>query len=392
MMVRFLKWIGFDRSPPASLRRDQPIPDSGRRLAIEPMEDRLLLSATFSDTVSEGGTIALEIDYCPAGSPASLASPAYSSFRINATCVFDDAGDSGRWTPSTADDSQGRSLEQFSPTVTDSFESLAEEPPSAGPTGPEYIDLAEEDLAPQPPEQGMVDLTQVAYNKVFAEIGAVARTSQHGGRLTMLPGEESGTTDLFPDGQVAGRNLPGDDVKSLSGSRGRLAAFDLAMQPENIFRWRAGAEDANLSLPGSENSRSSAGVGDARPDRAALDAFSSLQQNSVEPPVPAGDAASHPAPFAGRPASPEILAGTSQSPHHQTPAQQDVAHLAPASRDDAHIDDAVIASAVSLDRSREKTATHLAMVVGIGQALMHRRAQSADTPEQEQLPPRRLEP
>ena len=353
---------------------------------MERIEDRLLLSVAGGSSVSEGGTVALDGGLLATG---GWTSPASSYVTFSGAGEFNGGGyrrDDGVY---GASGKAASPFEMHPQAEIGSSDGMLFEPATAGPTGPKNIDLVQEDLAPLPPEQGMVDLARVAYDEVFAEIGAVASTSEMNGVITLTPGGESDATNLLPNRQIAGRDLPGDSVKSLSGSRGRLAAFGLAMQQQITFDWRDGLDDANRRVPDSGAPEATAGAGAARLNRAALDAFSGLQPDPMKYPVGPGDAIADPAPV-GRPAvSSPVLAGTFPALRPATPAQPAAARLAPAPQDETPAGNVVTASAVSLDRSREETATHLAFVLGIGQVMLRQRTQSADSPEHEQLPPRK---
>lgn len=380
-----LAWLGFGWSTGLASRRTRPAADSGRRLLVEPMEGRLLLSA-YSPTVSEGGTVVLDWPNSSAGGHATITYSSSGAVDIGSV----DGSFSG--VAVDAADSPGRpqvaSGDSLSIDGGDTRENPSDESESTGLAGPKNIDLAREDLAPPPRQGGMVDLAQAAYDTVFAEIGAAVNVSQEAGIATLEPSAGADSGDLFPSAEAAGHQRPEGVVKSITGSRGRLAAFDLAMRQESAFHWRTVAEeDADLNVSGEAVPGDPATAGAVPIDRPAVEASSGLQRapasRSILPddmdsratPAPVA-AAAHDSPAAG-------------SPGPAASEADAAAQVSPALQNTTPGTGAVSASAVSLDHSRQKNATHLALVLGIGQTILHRRTHLAEEVEHEQPPPRR---
>ncbi len=387
MIDEFLKWLGFDRSPSSPLRGHRPARDCGRRLLVEPMEDRLLLSVTYMETVSEGGTVALPSMRLSGGLQSSVTFPGFDSSDFGTVDGFSStavvqglpSGD----LPTSSDSLFTEENDSFS------VESLPGERASAELAGPKNIELTPDVFNFRPSERGMVSVS-VRHDVVFEMVGAGVATSEKDGLLNLQPSPENDSSDLFPTDQVAGRDRPGDALKSLSGSRGRLAAFDLAMQQETSFHWRAVAEeDANLNAPAIAAPSSPARTGSAPTQHAPLDSFSSLHRAPTETPAQTGEAASPATSLDRRPASSRPSFASLHSPRQKTPESQSVAYFTSVWQDKTRAGDAVAQAAVHFGHSSEKTATHLVLAIGAAHAITYLREQPTDNPEHVQLPPRR---
>ncbi len=373
MIGRFLEWIGLGPLRPRRPGGVRPPDGSQRRLAIEPIEDRLLLSATGADTVSDGGTVVLDSFY----------------FAVNSSCdtLQIDGSLSGRL---VAVDDRVKPAEGSSTGFVDVQGTLDQVREPFGPThSPEMYDdqaaptpeeVTPDDLAPTPPDSGMVDVTHAARDQVFAQIGV----GPHEPDSHDLPAVELAADDPLAASAAAVAGLSHEPLESLTGSRGRLAAFDLAMQQETDWRTNMGSDTASDSptFPTTE-------AKSPRHAPVAPAAFSNLAPDFGGYPIQPNDGLLHPV-------SASKSTRTTQDSHITLalPNGADPPELAPVNRSPGSpvdSDGAADASlpAVYLDQRREKPMAHLVMAIGVGQALMGRRPQFTDDPEHEQLPPRK---
>lgn len=332
----------------------------------------MLLSAASAVTVSDGGTVALDNGYLCDGRLES----------VNSVVVT--AGSRGSW-----DDHAILSAADVCGVTQGAFADAGQRVPlgignlQAAPSPEE---LTQDDLAPTPPDRGMVDIAMVARQQVFAEIGS---ESQKPDLLDLSPGLELAADHLSTVASTAAVGLSHRGPNSLVGTRGRLAAFDLAMQQETPD-WQANLEGPGLEGPadnllvpvdGLRSTRSAPVVTPA--------AFSSLRRDSAIVPSSASDAVFR---LLSSDESSELSPGyratlaRSEGTH---PLERALAEHATGTQVEPDGEDAMGVHAVYLDQRREKPVAHLAIAVGLGQAVMGNPRQSADESEQEQLPPRR---
>ncbi|MHB8897551.1 MAG: hypothetical protein ACYC6Y_02255, partial [Thermoguttaceae bacterium] len=220
-----------------------------RRLTIERIEDRLLLSAAApaADVVSEGGTVLLgsfEAQRWTVTSSVYLS--AEGSLYVDS---FGSASEQGsadavptrinRQAQSSQPDDQTSLTTDTAPARREQDLQLNAVPelPAAPLSGPASVELTDEDFG-SPPSSRTVDVARVARDRVLAEIdihqsvptvaGAVAVWSDDSNSHSPFARTKAGGDAVTRD-QAA---LPQDrwiSRASLDGSRGRLVAFDLAM-------------------------------------------------------------------------------------------------------------------------------------------------------------------
>lgn len=385
MIDGILKWFGFDRPLISPLHGRRPARDGGRRLLVEPMEDRLLLSVTSMETVSDGGTVALPM-MRNAGSQSSAAFLGFDSIDFLAADGSSLTA-AGQVLPSGV---QPTSPDSRSAAENDSFsvESQPGERASTELAGPKNIELTPDVFNFRPSERGMVSVS-VPHDVVFEMVGARVATSEKDGILTLQPSPENESSDLLPTEQVAGRDRPEDALKSLSGSRGRLAAFDLAMQQETSFHWRANDENPKRNEPVSAAPHAPAQTEATPTHRAAMNTFSSLLRTPAEAPAQPGEAVSPATSLDRGPVASGHSSASLHASRPETAESQSVAYFTSVGQDKTHADDAVAQAAVSLGHSSEKTATHLVLALSAAHAITYLREQPTEHPEHVQLPPRR---
>lgn len=206
-----------------------------RRLAIEAVEDRLLLSATAGASACEGGTVLF-------GSLApGLASGSSRVVELDGrlVIVYNSAGClvvSGEFHESAA-------VSACEPAGSDDLAERAEPRASAsvgkrearfGPARPELVPFALGDFDAGPAEGGMVDVARTASEKVYADAGRLAGTPAMRA-APRRPATEGIVADRLPEsatGQLVPRRLETGISQEIHGSRGSLEAFDLALRQE----------------------------------------------------------------------------------------------------------------------------------------------------------------
>ena len=403
MMARLLQWIGIDRSGAVRSSSDH-LRDTQRRLVVEPIEDRLLLSVTGSESVADGGTVSfsygLDCDWlnCQgAYSGLQVGSNARPSVEvleakvepchvsgINNFLSFpatrDVDGDRGEQVLNSAGN-EAIGFSAFLGTNADTAKGLL----TNELTKPKSEELDPGELSPPETGEATINVAYMAHRKVFAEIGSSGR---------MLEGND--WTDLSVEVQLALGGSPesGSDTasgssykaSSLAGSQGRLAAFDLAMR-ESVFAWSASLDgarpdDLEEELPATRGDRDSAASDSPQHptvSRVRYDAAAVSSELIAD--------ARHAALTGMLASSAELrssicLAAVDESAE---PARSDRAAGAQPADSEAVVD----ARAVYLDERREKPVAHLAAAVGIGHVLLAYRRQSAQEASYKQLPPRK---
>ena len=182
MIDGFLKWFGFDRSPISPLRGHRPARDCGRRLLVEPMEDRLLLSVTYMETVSEGGTVALPSMRWSGGSQSSVT---FLGSDLIDFLTVDGFSSTAVVQGLPSGDLQTSSDSLFA-EENDSFsvESLPGERASTELAGPKNIELTPDVSKLRLSERGTVSVS-VPHDVVFEMVGTRVATSEKDGLLNL---------------------------------------------------------------------------------------------------------------------------------------------------------------------------------------------------------------
>ena len=375
MTKRLFNWIRLGQKRPARSTRSTA-GSRQQRLAFEAVEPRLLLSVATGD-VSEGGMVSF-------GATLTLDMEC-SGFCAGGNIVITDAGSGERsYTLENAWDSLTNSMETLGqPTSAPRLETVV-------PNTPKNIDLDDEDFSPTTPEAGMVDLTAVAYDRVFAEIGNIAETPGLESIIAtrMEPGSTSDTHDPAPSSQIEHRKEP-SARRILTGSRGRLAAFDLAIHELSATNWHRDVAAPNVQDAASEVLSPEADPGPARSPRPAVEAFSENDRDSGAPTGFVADAT----PAMTRVASQQQAALTPSTPEEvgpekTTPADEPAGQLASSQPGESH-NGPRRGLAVQLDPPREKNPVHLVLLAGISQAIFRRNWRQTADSGYEQLPPRK---
>ncbi len=378
MKPRHFPWTIFRTARPRRSSGGGPPGVMHRRLAVERIEDRLLLSVASGGTV-DGGM--LEFD-CYSASGFTFVTDTTDSLSL---------GRSGSFALTSGLDSQIYLGGDLQPGGMESLEIVGAqgraadvESTVASPTGPQIIGLTEDDLDPAPADRGMVDLARIAYDHILADADAADKTSRVAAGMAEQPNTSSLTGNLVPGAETVRHDRLSTPFAPLSGSRGRLVAFDLAMHPDG-----AGLRHAPASPETSaSNGPAAATHSHAQADRAALEAFSGLRLDQAETPARPKAGSFGPILLVDRSvASPDVR--PAQEPAQTGPAESATAPVSPVSVDALGAEPSVAVVGVSLGHWRQKTTAELAAVLGIGQILVGRHLRSTDDAEHEQLPPRR---
>lgn len=403
MMARLLQWIGIDRSGAVRSSTD-PLRDTHRRLVVEPIEDRLLLSATAGESVADGGTVSFSYGFvcdrldCQA---------AYSGFTVGSNSWLGDSSleataesgrvsaidDSPRFRVSTDVDVDGGDQVlnaagneeigrgAFLDAAADNSELLR----TNELTKPKSEELDPGELSPPETGEGTINVAYMAHQKVFAEIGSSGR---------MLDGND--WTDLSVEVQLALGGSPESSCEtvsgsshkgaSLAGSQGRLAAFDLAMR-ESVPVWSTSLDGARSDGLEEELPATRGDTDSAASDSPQHPTVSRVRYDAAAASSELGGDAHHTALTGILASSAELrssicLAEVDESAES---ARGDRAADAQTSNSEAVVD----ARAVYLDERREKPVAHLAAAVGIGHVLLGERRRTVEEASYKQLPPRK---
>ncbi len=347
MIGKFLQWIGMDRSRTSGPSSDRPTGNTHRRLAIEPIEDRLLLSATGAESVADGGAVSVVpfSDWNLAAGLGHESSGVFISIDDSSANAFDSGG------------RLAGTLQHGETWGGTDYHSVLNSSVASGLEGSESQELAPDDLAPPENGAGLVNVTRMAHQEVFAEIG----TSDS--MLDELPGFQPQlklAADDLSAARLSVNSAPSHNPSEpLTGSRGRLAAFDLAMR-EETFDWRAGTNAAEPTNARHKLPAPAAEARSPRPDSVTLPALSNVRREM-------GDA--------------RFVPSIDASPLAQSNSV--------AVQNEPDADETTSVHAAYLDQRREKPVAHLAIVLGVGQAVMGQRRQGDEDDDQEQRPPRK---
>ena len=422
MIGKFLHGMGFNRSRASRSSADRPAGNSHRRLAVEPIEDRLLLSATGGESVADGGAVWLTVpgsrfeaasldaqfetevvrsvdkstgtnkcfDPTCGSYPESSSSEAvsqdtlsetevprsvYSIERLDAPCWSFSGNGFSHAMPQTVAPSDTGSI--FLNDSADVNSPIAQ---------PKSEELVPEDLAPSQNETGMIDLAYMARQKVFAEVDS-SREMLNGEdllewRSKLELAEEASPT--FEQNIEVGASHK--STVALAGSRGRLAAFDLAIR-EHISDWRTDLGTSESSSPTDDSHIPASVAPSSRTGATKPTDLSSLPLHSEHPLLDL-DTVVHDLALTdvfALSTSCQSAGSTSQAMKQSEPVGGHTAAV----QDRPDAQDAVKARAVYPDQRREKPVAHLVVAAGIGHVLVGNRRQTAADHEYEQLPPRK---
>ncbi len=374
MTRKLFDWIGLRRRQPGRPAHRTAKPRQ-HRLAFEAIEPRLLLSVASGD-VSEGGMVSFS-----------------GTFTFDGECCGVLAGRDILITTASGETTflEGNgwdSLPDFSRDTSDAI--LTPQAETVVPNAPKNIGLDDEDFAPKTPETGTVDLSAVAYDRVFAEIGDVSEAP--GLEAAIAAQREFGSTAETHEPSMSSQIEPGKEPSArrmLTGSRGRLAAFDLAIQELSATEWHRDVTDPNVRDAAAEMSSSKADPGPAESPRPTIEAFSENDREGGTPTPLAPDAAPAVTRVAFQPQSSSTSSGAEEAgPKEPVPADGPAGQAAASHSGETNANP-TRGLAVQLDPPREKNPVHLVLLAGISQAMFRRyRQQTADS-GYEQLPPRK---
>lgn len=415
MIGRLLKWIGFDQSRTSHSSNRRSTHSSGRRLAFESVEHRVLLSANATEPVAEGGTVYMMLD---GGTLGTTLEPGALSGRILHETWQSDRGNYYGQGYSTVNVVRNQrsgdvaTLEQPDDALTNldvilvkpagssdvlttsEYEvSTRKEHDQEGTysvTAPKSEELVPTDIAPidlrvPVANHGLVDVSYIARREVSRNISAtIEGLDSDAPPGTALEIQLAGVNASAVDSSV--QTVAYKPAKSLSGSRSRLAAFDLAMRDNASIRHahldHAAPSDHAVDAPAPAVETSS-----PRQDSAQAPTLSSLSDNTRRPlselEIAAHDLAL--ADFAmSADDSPDLLETTliSRSARPNTRNVQDKPDTNQLAGN----------RAVYLDQRREYHVAHLVAVAGVGHALLGHQNEPAREVQHEQLPPRKRQP
>ncbi len=415
MIGRLLRWAGFDRSRTSRASESRPARSLGRRLAFESVERRVLLSANGNEPVAEGGTVTFASNGYTVSSVLCDETPAVLFYNrdlqfedhvitrgitVDGGGVYDSAGgylgmadvnqteatDAGevgqsfffQLTPDTSAGkpfSSGQDADFLGGRLSGTGNDLLTAPKSE-----ELVtrDIASSDLGGPLGDGGLADVGRIVRPEFDATIGELDWNKP--------PGTVPETQLADANASAAGASIQTvayRPTNSLSGSRSRLATFDLAMRDDAPARHahheHATPSNHAVDAPTPAVETTSPGYHSAQaPTLSSLPgtARRSLSERQI---------AAHDLALANFAAptndSPERLETTfaSRSARSNT--------LNALDRPDAdHLADA---RAAYLNQRREKPVVHLVATVGIGSALATTPWDSAPQAQQEQLPPRK---
>lgn len=373
MIGKFFRSIGFGSVRVRRSSTNRSADRLERRLAVEPIEARLLLSVAGAHPVSEGGTVVLD----------GVSGVSFSSCN---SIVVESSGASGSDSTPVVSSDRSDLPKPYStgrPDLAGSREALGEQ------TAPSPQRVAPDDLVSSPPDRGMVDVTHAAYNQVFAELGSPRADLAVCSSLGLQPELLTTTEDMLASAARSSAAPSHDTLNSLNGSRGRLAAFDLAIEQETAYGARADVDGFRSSEPPGRKSVPSPGAASPMVVPGLPAAFSSLEPQPRTTLPGGGD-------DSARGLSPNELFAVSDGFPETHPRLGEANGLPDAlarqrlsSPVEQAVEDVANTAAVCLDQKRDTSLAHLVIAVGIGQVLTGRHRQSVEEPEHEQLPPRR---
>ncbi|NLS95379.1 MAG: hypothetical protein GXX96_24825 [Planctomycetaceae bacterium] len=375
MIDKFLRSIGFGSVRVRRSSTNRSADHLERRLAVEPIEDRLLLSVTGADPVSDGGTIVL----------GGFSGVSFSSCdgMIVAPSGVSGSGSTAVQSPSSDRSDLPKPYSTGRPDLAGSREALGRQ------AAPSPQRVAPDDLVSTPRDQGMVDVTHAAYDQVFAELGSPRADLAVHRSLGLQPGLLTTAEDMLASAARSSAAPSHDTLNSLNGSRGRLTAFDLAIEQETAYDARADVDDFRSSEPPGRESVPSPEAASPMVVPGLPAAFSSIEpQPGTAPPGGGDDSARGLSPnelFAVSDGFPETHARLGASSVLPGPLQK-YSHFSPI---EPATEDVLRNAAVCLDQKRDTSLVHLAVAVGISQVLTGRHRRSGEEPEHEQRPPRR---
>lgn len=373
MIGKFFRSIGFGSSRVRRSSTNRSADRLGRRLAVEPIEDRLLLSVAGAHPVSEGGTVVLD-------------GVSGVSFSCCGSMIVETSGASGSDNTAVVSSDRSDLLKPYStgrPDVAGSREALGEQ------AAPSPQRVAPDDLVSTPRDRGMVDVTHAAYDQVFADLGSPRADLAVCSSLGLQPELLTTAEDMLASAASSSAAPSHDALNSLNGSRGRLAAFDLAIEQETAYGARADVDGFRSSEPPGRKPVPSPGGASPVLAPAAPAAFSSIEPQPYTTLHQGGDDSS------GGPSPNEVLAVSARlTETHPCFGKANglpntLARQSLSSPVEQAVEDVANTAAVCLDQKRDTSLVHLAVAVGIGQVLTGRHRRSGEEPEHEQLPPRR---
>lgn len=204
-----------------------------RRLAIETMEDRLLLSAA-GDAGVEGGTVFLGslVPRIAPGSARLLELDGrtvvvfYSQGCLVVCGELDGGSGDSTWASTGAGLAELLDPRPAAPTTKAEAR--------FGPARPELVQFALGDPGSGPADGGMVDVARIAREKVLARTFRTAQSPGEIGATRPATAQTNVTNDL--QARTSDRPIPDHVLAKIAngihGSQGRLAAFDLALRQE----------------------------------------------------------------------------------------------------------------------------------------------------------------
>ena len=392
MIGRFLSWIALTRSRPLRSRTPHSTATNQRRLAIEPVENRMLLSATGTETIADGGSVwfGSSSGYAfTASDTRDLVQPASDSeFTIDTHARYQSNEVTGVISGDFLLSNERVALPEIGNTERSQLlDNVSGFDDISTFTSPKSEELTQEEL-PLPEvdaaknETGLADVALIARREVFAEIGSRGQNLHLDDRT-----DARSSVQLADAGSPAAiLNAAADScktVESLAGSRGRLAAFDLAMREEtadlplpfetverdeSFSNSRAAADDSHSSQP---NPGTSAAIMNIECGRAQATRDRELRLHDVA----LTDIAE----------SQTIAAiAVSEAPNSSERAWKDMPHVQ--GRPQTHYP--INTHAVYLDQKHARPVATLATVVGAAYVLNGNRRFAGEDSEHEQLPPR----
>lgn len=242
MMQALIQWVASERR--RNVRRAASGPAVFRRLAIEAVEDRLLLSATAGVTASEGGTVFLG-SLAPGLAPGStrlveLDGRLVIVFNSNGCLVV--SGEFSACEP--AGGGLAGEIEARAAASPDKSEARF------GPARPELVQFALGEFGSGPAEGGMVDVARIASEKVYADASRLAATpgERAAPRRPAAGGIAADGLQEGAAGQLAPSRLEAAVSKGIHGSLGSLEAFDLALRQETGLERPASSGESDSRL------------------------------------------------------------------------------------------------------------------------------------------------
>ena len=269
MIDILLKWARLARPRPLHTRSLRPARTIHRPLAMEPVENRLLLTATCVEAVADGGTV--ELVYAPAGWATEGVHDQQQQSASDVSALPDQGNNHldhdftvRRTEQAESDGPLTVAGKPFSSTQAHGQLNTTITPPKSQELTPD--ELPQKELDASKTETGLADVTLVAHQTIFAQIESI-NVKRDRNDLLDNPANLQLARDISPTADMEFLDASHEPAEHLAGSRGRLAAFDLALQEdaadlplninaaeqnENLGKSHVPTEKTHSSQPSSE--------------------------------------------------------------------------------------------------------------------------------------------